>query len=96
MKYVKELVSRLTLLSWVLVFVALVGLVFLLVNISGGDDSKTTGEPSIDESTGLVENIEDLPPVSEDEDETGEILPPEDNTSASDVDISADELESVQ
>lgn len=71
---IKNRVSKLTKLSWVLIVILASGLVVGGVLYLGGDENQTkTVKP-----TGkgpLPDNLADLPPVKEGEDATGEILP---------------------
>lgn len=88
---VKSFASRLTLFSWALIVLVTSGLVIggaysISKNKSGAV------EPVFNDSSGLVENIDDLPPVNEGDDETGEIMPPQDTSGQPPADITEDDL----
>lgn len=89
---VKNFVSRLTLFSWIII-AAVVALIIIMIVViaSPKDQTNTYEEPIIDESTGLIENVEETEPVTEDENATGEILP-ENELDEQEVDYEADEL----
>lgn len=88
----KNALSRLTIVSWVII-IAVVALVVVVI-VTATNSSKQQEnfqEPVIDEDTGLIENVEETEPVTEDEDATGEILP-DSEVADPEVDIEAEEL----
>lgn len=74
---IKNFTSRLTVFSWVIIIVLLVGFVTGLSFLASKNNSQpVAAEPEIETQSGLIENYDDLPPVTEGDDTTGEILPP--------------------
>lgn len=78
---IKYFFGRLTITSWVLIII-IVGLAVALIfttsnNQKSGNSQQTTSEPQIENTSGLIENVEDIPTVSEGDDTSGEILPPD-------------------
>jgi hypothetical protein len=74
----RSFISRLTPLSWTLVALSLAIVVFaVVVQLPDNKNGQTAAiQPRVDASTGLIENTNELSPVAEGEDTSGEILPP--------------------
>lgn len=93
-KKLNQNISRLTVFSRILLVVVISGVVFGSLKLASNqhDGNITAVVPKVDEA-GLVENITQLPPVSENQDITGEILPPADNSGEAQVDITGDNFD---
>lgn len=73
-----------------LIVFGMIGLVWIAVSISG-DGKQTAVQPVLDPA-GLVENSDELPPVTEGDGQTGEILPPDSEPPSAEADITQDDI----